>query len=277
MKGLTTEDKKLMALINQSVDAVDDVSGLGTSEKLRLAQVPGNPAFTAQFDINVIVKYFSVAGGVYTATTAAAVIAASPTLDTPLGAFIFGQGDFSGGYRKSIGQFPVNAWAYDTPFVYGVQSLPTLEYGEPDATAKGALQRGDLVIPYYASPAAVDYACFVIIRCAQNAYGQLLDSLSSDRFWINNVRYQLTDTSADGLLQYDNEIKLLTNSLFGLFQENSVSPTAYKQPSQFQAGIIDIPIGQGVDKNVVMGTYINAKSVNQKFSIFVRSFDRLKA
>lgn len=273
MTGLTKEDKKLLNLLNSKVDNADAAPG---TEQLRLNPIAGNPPFKAQFDVSIIVKYFSVAGGVYTGVTAAALAAAAPSLATPLAAFVFGQSDFAGGFKKAQGQFPVNVWAYDTPFVYG-RDFPNTEYGELDATAKAVLQVGDLVIPYYGSPGATDYVALVILRCQQVAYGTLVDSLSSDRFWVNNIRYVLTDTTAAGLLQYDNEIKVQSQSLFGLFKENSVSPTSFKQPMQFQAGIVDIPIDQGVDKNVLIGTYINYDSVNQKWSIFVRNFDRLQA
>ncbi len=275
--GLTAEDKHLLGLLNSGVNNADGDTVPG-SEQLRLNPVAGNPPFKAQFDVSMIVKYGTVAAGTFTERTAAYVLANFPALATQLTAFIFGNSDLAGGFKKSRGQFPLSGgWAYGVPFVYG-RDYPAINGVVLDATAQALLQVGDLVIPYVATVAGpVVFNAMVILRCQQVAYATLVDSLNSDRFWVNNIRYVLTDTSAAGLLQYDNEIKIQAQSLFGLFNENSVSPTSNKTPQQFQDGIIDLPINQGVDKNVVFGSYINYNSVNQKWSIFVRNFDRLKA
>lgn len=272
--GLTEDDKRLLRLVDTAVAHADSP---GNSEDLRLNPVPGNPPFRAQFDIQFLIKYFSVAAGVFTAKTAAQILAADGgVMATQLPAFVFGQSDFQGGFKKSRQQFALSGWAYYNPFIYG-KDVPGTPYGDLDATGSGALQVGDLVEVFYASPGATDYIALVIVRCNQVAYGTLLDSLSSDRFWINNLRYILTDTSAAGLLQFDNEIKIQKQSLFGLFNENSVSPTSNKLPTQFQDGILDVPIDQGVDKNVIFGMYLNYDAVNLKWSIFVRNFDRVQA
>lgn len=268
MKGLTKNDRELIGSMNKSAFAADQNS-------LQLGSAAGNEPFTAQFDVNVLLKYFTVAGGVYTGVAAAAIAAA---LKTKLAAFIFGQSDYSAGFKKSIQQFPVTGgWAYETPFTYG-RDVATTSFGALDATAKATLEIGDVVIPFTATTAGpVQTVCLVIMRSPQVGYAKLVDSLSSDRFWLNNVRYVLTDTSAAGLTQYDNEVKVQKQSLFGLFNENSVSPTAFKEPTQFQAGIVDMLIKQGIDKNVVFGSYINYDSITQKFSMFVQNFDRLQA
>lgn len=177
VKGLTAEDKALLAKVNKSVAAYDhaDETGGTTSDQLRLKTIAGNPPFKAQFDVSMIIKYFSVAAGTYTAVTAAALLAAEATLATQVPAFIFGNSDFASGFKKSRGQFPLSGWTYDTPFIYG-RDFPNTEYGELDATAKAVLQVGDLVQPFYASPGATDYVAFVIVRCQQVGYATLLDS-----------------------------------------------------------------------------------------------------
>lgn len=265
--GLTNADKGLLSKLNEQVDHAE--------EQLRVNAVPGNPVFSAQFDVQVSVKYFTESADVYTSRTAAYVLANAATLATILGCFMFGQSDYAAGFKKSMEQFPLTNWTYGTPFTYG-RDYANCAFGALDATVTAQLQRGDVVIPMTAVSGA-NYLALVILRCPQVGYAKLLDSLSSDRFWINTVRYILTDTTAAGLLQYDNEIKVQMQSLFGLFNENSVSPTSFKQPDQFQNGIIDVPIDQGVDKNITVNTYINYDSVSQKFSFFVRQFDRLKA
>lgn len=272
LPGLNKSDVALMSAIENSLKNNADTVQNG-SEKLRLNAVPGNPPFKAQFDVSMLVRFFSVAAGVYTAVAYAAMPAA---LQTQLAAFIYGNSDFSGGFKKSQGQFPLVNWIYDTPFVYG-RDYANANYGALDATATAVLQKGDLVLTFYAASGGTNYSAFVIIRTPGVAYGTLLDSLNSDRFWVNNIRYQLPDTTATGLLQYDNDIKIMAQSLFGLYGENTVSPTSFKQPNQFQNGIIDVPIDQGVDKNVIFATYIDTYSISQKWSVFVREFDRLKA
>lgn len=269
MNKLTKQQNELLAALEAKVDHADT---------LQVNQVAGNPPFTAQFDVQYLLKYFTASaatGATYTAVAASAIAAA---LKTQLAGFMFGQSDYSSGFKKSIQQFPVTGgWTYGQPFTYG-KDIATCAFGNFDSTVTALLQVGDICIPFTATTAGPVYTVgLVILRCPQVGYAKLVDSLSSDRFWINNVRYTLTDTSSAGLLQYDNSLKVQKQSLFGLFNENEVAPTAYKQPQQFQAGIVDIPIDQGVDKNVTIGTYINYDSVNGKLSFFVRSFDRLQA
>jgi hypothetical protein len=267
MKGLSENDKKLIGALNRGVDAAD-------SNPLTLDAAAGNKPFTAQFDVTVLVKYFTEVSDVYTSVAASAI---ASTLKTKLAAFLFGQSDYAAGFKKSIQQFPVTVWAYGQPFTYG-KDVATCALGPLDATVTAQLEIGDIVIPFTATTAGpINTLGLVILRSPQVGYAKLVDSLSSDRFWINNVRYVLTDTSAAGLTQYDNEVKVQKQSLFGLFNENSVSPTAFKEPTQFQAGIVDMLVNQGIDKNVIVGSYINYDSITQKFTIFVQNFDRLKA
>lgn len=272
MNGLTSQQKELMAGLSAQA------SQNAESNPLNVNQVAGNPPFTAQFDVNISLKYFTASAATAAAYTSVAASAIATVLKTKLAAFVFGQSDFAAGFKKSIQQFPVTGgWLYGNPFVYG-KDVATCAFGDFDSTVTSQLEIGDIVIPFTATTAGPVYTVgLVILRCPSVGYAKLVDSLSSDRFWVNNIRYILTDTSAAGLLQYDNSIKVQKQSLFGLFNENEVSPTSYKQPQQFQAGIVDVPIDQGVDKNVSINTYINYDSVAQKFSVFVRNFDRLQA
>lgn len=283
MSKLSATDKRLLDKLTNNVDnyahadevAVQDAP-LGGNDAMRLGKIPGNPSFKAAFDVQILVKYFSVAAGVYTGVTAAALLAAEPTLATQLAAFVFNQSDFEGGFKYAQGQFPLSGWAYDvTPFRYG-RDYPTTIYGELDATAKAQLRVGDLVIPYYASPGATDYVALVILRTKNVAYSKLLGSLGSNRFWINNIRYKVLN-SAVGISQYGNDIVALRQSMFGKFGGDSANVDMFKMPEQFQDYIIDVPIKQGFDKDSGLGTYINYDSVDQTWSIFVASFEQVKA
>jgi hypothetical protein len=70
---------------------------------------------------------------------------------------------------------------------------------------------------------------------------------------------------------------VLTLSLFGKFQSDSISPNAFKQPDQFQNGIIDVPVQKGIDKSVVMAMYVNTAATSLQWSIFVRAYNKLSA
>lgn len=282
-KSVSKAEQELLAHLGGSLshyDYADKVAAAGAvnmspADKLRMAKIPGNPAFVAQFDVQILLKYFSVAAGVYTGVTAAALLVAEPSLATRLPGFVFGQSDLAGGFKASQGQFAPSVWAYDVPFVYG-RDFPNTEYGELDATAKAQLEIGDLVIPFYASPGATDYVAFVIIRCQNVAYSTLLDAISSDLFWLNNIRYKVANTAA-GLAQFDNQIIIQNQSLFGKYSKDTVSPNAFKQPTQYQPDLIDIPINKGIDKNVILGSWFNYDSVSQQWSIFVKQLDKLVA
>lgn len=240
----------------------------------RLAPAPGNPSFAAQFDVQFKLKYFSVAAGVYTNVTAAALLAAEPTLATQLPVFLFGNSDYSGGFAKLKAQFPLSGWNYGTSFVYG-KDYPWSIYGEFDATVEAHLSNGDLVSVFDSSPGATDYVAIAIIHCTQVGYGTLLDALNSDMFTLNTVRYIMSDTTAVGLAQYNNNINIMKQSLFGKFDSDFVSPNSFKIPEQQQNGIIDIPLIKGIDKQVALATYINYDAVDVQWSLFVRSVNKL--
>jgi hypothetical protein len=239
----------------------------------QLGSAAGNPSFAAQFDVTMLVRYFTTVGGVYTSRNAAYVLANAPTLATQLVAFLFGNSDFAGGFSKLKAQFPLSGWSYGAPFVYG-KDYPVSQFGALDSTAVADLRNGDLVLTFYLD-GATDYVALVILRCTQVAYATLLDALSSDMFTINMVRYIMADTSAAGLAQYNNNINILKQSLFGKFDSDFVSPNSFKVPEQQQDGIIDIPLVKGVDKQVALASYINYDITTVQWSLFVRSVNKL--
>jgi hypothetical protein len=237
----------------------------------QLASVKGNPGFAAQFDIQFLLKYFTLvdATGVFTASTAAAIFAAVPALGTQLAAFLYGNSDFAAGFRRLQQAFPVTGgWVYGDPAIYG-KNLIRINGSFIDANVAAVLQRGDLVIPYYYDAGATTYVALMIVRCTQVGYGTLLDSLNSDMFIQNMVRYIMSDTTAVGLAQYNNNIYVMRQSLFGKFDSDFVSPNSFKMPEQFQAGIIDVPIKKAVDKSVALATYVNYDAVTVQWSLFV--------
>ena len=279
-KSRTIQNESLLRQLYNNSNAYDHADGPvavnpGASQA-RLAPSAGNPSFVAQFDIQVLLKYFTVAVGVYTEVTAAAMAAADPGLATKLSAFLFGNSDFGGGFARLKALNPLNGWAYDAPFIYGVGYNGT-QFGTLDATAKSVLQNGDLVIPYsIVGPTSGDnVVAFAIVRCSQVAYGTLLKALSSDQFKLNMVRYIMSDTTSVGLAQFSNNLNTFRQSLFGKNQSDFVSPNSFKLPEQQQAGIIDIPLTQMIDKEAALSTMVNYDAVNVQLSLFVQSVTKI--
>lgn len=275
-------EKQLLAMLDNAVSGYDyhadgDVvdPGMPQQNKLALGMQPGNPDFMANFNLDVNVYYFTESGGTYTERNAAYILSNHAALATQLPCFIFGNSDYAGGFKNAQGNFPLSGWQYtnNTPFIFG-KDYPACSFGVLDATVLAKFQVGDLVIPVSAVNGGVNVLAVTVIRCQEVAYGKLLDAINSDVFWINNIRY--TVPTAD-IAQYNNSIKILTESLFGLAKQNAISPTANKTPQQFQDGIIDMPIKKGIDKNQLFGLYINYNRVSFQWSIFVRKVDKLAA
>lgn len=252
---------------------VDHADGPGPAPATgQLTPQVGNPGFIAQFDALVIPKFFTVvtATGVWTASTAAAVAAAQPTLANPLPCFLFGNSDMAGGFARLRQLFPLTGWTYETAFIYGADSGPTVGVNTLDATAKSVLRVGDLVQPVYLTAAPTMYVAFVIVRCPQTAYGSLVDALNSDSFQLNMIRQTMADSTAPSLAQYANQIMPFNLSLFGKFSADQTSPNSFKIPEQQQQNIVDIPMVLMVDKQIALGMYLNYDVPTQmQLSFFV--------
>ena len=280
---MTNKDRYLLSMMNGGRVSHADAAAMVADEapipnKTGMTPMVGNPPFIAQYDLQVLVYYFTVAAGVFTSRTAAYVLANAPALATKLSAFMYSLTDSDAGFVKSQGQFPLNGgWAYERPFVYW-RDEPATSFGNLDATAIALLQKGDMVNVITATVAGpVNYVALVVVRCNQVGYATHLKSLYSDIIRINNIRYTLVDTSTAGLTQYNNQLYIQVQTLMGKYNSDFISPTSLKQPQQFQNGIIDIPIEKGIDKNVGVATYINYDSVTQTFSYFVSQLNKWAA
>lgn len=270
---MTRFDSRVNSFERSHADAPVAVNPAAT----QLAATRGNPGFAAQFDVEFLLKYFTVvtATGVATVQTPAQIVAAEASLATKLSAFLYGNSDYASGFKRLQQAFPLNGgWIYGTPGIFG-KDLFRVNGFFFDATIEGLLQRGDLVMPFYFVDGANTLLGLSIIRCSQVGYGTLLDSLNSDRFIMNMIRYIMSDTSAVGLAQYNNNIFIMKQSLFGKFDSDFVSPQSFKMPEQFQPGIIDVPIKKGIDKQVALGTYINYNVENTQWSLFVEYVEKL--
>ena len=276
MNKLTRGERAIMNQINNSADAFDnaDLPVTVAPNKSMLGAIGGNPAFDAQFDVTVLQKYYTVvtATGVYTQVTAATLTAA---LKTKLAFFLFGQADFTSGYKNIRSYFPIDSnWMFAYVGVYGKDDFSALAF---DATVTANLVEGDLVLCWTSAlpGGGTTSLATVIIRCTQVAYGTLLASSHSDVFYMNYIRYIIPDTTV--IAQYSNNIGLIFQSLFGLGKQNWVSPNSFKRPDQQQTGIIDIPLSQGIDKQQCLASYINYDCIELSLSIYVRAINKLKA
>lgn len=239
---------------------------------INIATQPGGDFFVDQFSVQILTYYFTVVAGVYTNVAAGAIAA---TLQTKLGAFIFGYSDFQAGFAKGQSMLPLSVWGYEAPFAYRGVGTGATSFGNIDANVRAILLVGDVVQPATAITAGpINTASFVVMRLSNGYYANMLNSLSSDVFSINKVRYQLTNPALLG--QFNNPLQLINQSLFGAAKTDNVDPTAYKQPQQFQAGIIDIGVSQSFYKAIGWATYSNYDSVSYTLSFFVNRTTRLK-
>jgi hypothetical protein len=229
----------------------------------------GNPAFTAQFDTQIFIKYYTLNGGVYTPIAPAAL---NPALKNKLPVFLFGNADYAAGFTKMKAQYPLVNWVYGTPGTFGRDYFTPYAF---DANVLADLQGGDMVMPF-TSPlpgAGTTTLALVIVRCTQVAYASLLESISSDRFVMNMIRYVLPDLTQ--LAQYSQQLGVYYQSLFGKFDSDTLSPNSYKKPEQLQNGIIDIPLKRGIAKQDCLASYLIYTNVETDLSFFVYSVDKV--
>jgi hypothetical protein len=272
---MTKAERALLNKMYNNMDAFERDNAdapIVQSPEVGLANQAGNPKFRAQFDVQILLRYFSVAAGVYTAVLPAALPA---PLRQRQAAFLFGNSDFASGFARVKQAFPLTNWNYDAPFIFGTGANPTINAIGIDANVRAILQPGDLVITSFGVSGG-NFVALTILRCTQVAYGTLLDALNSDRFAVNNIRYVI-DTVAFGQNQFANNIYVTNQSLFGKFESDFVSPNSFKKPEQFQNGIIDVPLETGVDKQKGIATYCEFDTTTFLWSVFVRSFSKLQA
>ena len=261
-------ERELLRELNEGSDSVTGAMPAVDSDQTTFSRSAGNPNFKAQFDLDMALLYFTEAAGVYTSILPAALNA---TLQTRLAAFIFANTDFASGFATLKRNLPLSVWQYGRPLIVGKDQL-VVNGVDLDATATAGLVDGDLIIPAFATVAATNYVGLVRIRCNQVEYGTLLESIGSDTFRTNMIRY-IVDTTLTK--QFANPIEIYTISLFGKFSNDSVNPNSFKLPEQFQNGIIDVPLKKGFTKHQGLGTYIDYDVTAFSWQIFVPVFNRL--
>lgn len=229
-----------------------------------------NPPFKAQIQVNILKYYFSYTGGVFTPVLPAAVPA---PLQLALPVFIFSNSDYSSGFSKLRGQYPLSGWSYAAPFIFGATPWPgTALSGIFDANVTNLLRGGDLVLPFTGSSGGTNYVALAIVRTSDVPYGTLLDATNSNTFNINLLRYNVT---AGQELQFANAILCADETMFGKFTSDPVNPESYKNPEQDQDNIIDIDIKFDVNKQRGLSTLVNYNVESMRWNLFISNATKI--
>ena len=113
------------------------------------------------------------------------------------------------------------------------------------------------------------------ITCNQVNYPTFLKAGLNVIYRISNIRYTVSDTSANGLLQFSCPFEVRTKSLFGKADQNPISVASFKKPENFQAGIIDIPVEIFLDGETgLVVSMTNAVAQTVTLSVFVERFNK---
>jgi hypothetical protein len=163
---------------------------------------------------------------------------------------IFGQQDSKNGFRKVIDNLPTGV------------TLTSVEIGE----VQGEPEK---LIFTYTENANVDT---VEVTCNQYPYPSFLEAMSTNFFRMSKLRYQLSDSAQ--LSQFNNDFSVTTRSMFGKRSANSISINAYKDPKQFQAGIIDVDGEFDLDKETsILSSIINVAGFEVNLAMFIEKFE----
>lgn len=283
---MTQEERALLNALREDADSFEGNFEADAADaplisvkgaKAGLTPQKGNPLFIAQFDIQISVKYYNVNEDTSTVVGEIAAGSLHAGLNTYLPAFVFGNSDFNGGFAQGFKQLPIpSGWSFKEMGIFGTKIFQNLAMAGASATFAGI--KGELLIIYReAAPAATTSVHYAILRvnCQQVAYGTLLAAISSDRFVLNNIRYTLSD--ATKLTQFDNNINLLRQTLFGKVSNDFVSPASFKKPDQFQNGIIDVPLKKGIDKETILATNFNYDTGSFLWSVYIWKLAKITA
>lgn len=110
----------------------------------------------------------------------------------------------------------------------------------------------------------------VTITCQEYEYPALLFTSSMDRFRVNYLRMTLSD--ANQVSQFSQKISLVKRNIFGVQEQNTITPSSSKSPNQYQTGIVDVPTAFNVGKSLTfVSKIIDAGAVNFSvtYTVFV--------
>jgi hypothetical protein len=109
----------------------------------------------------------------------------------------------------------------------------------------------------------------ITIECTSGStYPAFLRALDSGRFRINKIRMQLSDSAQ--LTQFSQEFSYFDYSMFGKESKNKLSVSSFKDPNQFQSGIVDIPFSGEIDnESGFTSALIAVAGFSVTYSVFV--------
>lgn len=227
-----------------------------------------NPPYKAQIQLTAEILYFTEAAGVYTAATAADILADAINISFPV--FFFANGDFASGWAQLQALYPIAAWTYNRPVVYG-KDYAADAFAEWDATVTNNLQKGDIVQVFTAVAGGTNYVALIITRCGDVPLASLVNDINSNTFNINMIRYTVADSTAANLAQYRNKIKISNETMFGKLTLDNVNPNSSKNPEQQQTNIIDLDVQVSINKEKGLSTLFNYNAGPWEWNIFIES------
>lgn len=120
---------------------------------------------------------------------------------------------------------------------------------------------GDLLLTY-TQGANTD---IVRIHCNQTAYATFLSALITDQFDVKFMRYTLADPTQ--LSQFSQEFQYGKKTLFGKFASEDFPIEMFKDPKQYQNGIIDVKLPYDVDKERFLAGFVIPAAAGCSFTL----------
>ena len=266
---MTNAERQAREMLNQ-LDSFDEDYDMDSVAKrpigklpnvARIGKIAGNPTFKAQFNLNVSVTYCNVTDSLMVAP---ADLPSSLQVANPV--YFFGNIDKASFYKNAENKLPIStAWNFSAQS-WRVKNTDSVMVEAP------IVKKGDLYQNFSKTVGGKEYVCTVSIHCPQTPYGSFLEAISSDTFIINMVRYKVDKTNTD---QFQNQLHILKLSLFGKVEHDTIDPNTYITSGTFQDNIADIPLQLKVDKNLVVGTYINYNCTNLQLIFTVLTANKI--
>ncbi len=249
-----------------------------------LAGIVGNPEFKAEITVNVSTRYYSQA---VVGTPVNVLAAALPVAQqTQVPAFMFGTNDMQAGFSAGRNTIIPAGWniADMKQIVVGqgevdYNPLPHAAAGVDYAVGSiffNQAQAGDLVlvIPmngFVAGAAATTIAAEVIIHCNNVPYASLLNTINSDVFRINMIRYTVPVAQ---IAQLQNQITVVTQSIFGKVARDTIDPNTYITGGTFNPNIADMALRLLVNKYFGLYFPVNFDVVQLSWTITIEKLLR---
>ena len=108
------------------------------------------------------------------------------------------------------------------------------------------------------------------VRCNQVPYATFLEASKFDTFTVFNSRYALANPAQ--LSQFSEIYASVNKTLFGQAIENQLTVNQFKDPRQFQNGIVDVKAQMSFDKDTALVVGTIDQAVEFTLGLFVNSF-----